>query len=136
MDENKKLSKTSLGINLIFWWLFMTAIYSVLYFKYLDKDSVSTFGEYIAGFFGLFTPVGPLSLVLSFAPLFLVANLASVAMVIYVAKLKFKTYLPFGTNFLAALGILLLITIISDLLRFMPFASFAIFFQGRDYLSF
>lgn len=136
MDENlivknKLYKRISFGLLYLLSWFVITSIYSSLYFKFLDKSHISTLGGHIAGFFGLFTPIGPLSIIIGlFAPSFIFANIASIILILISIIWGIKRGLGFKKGILFIFGSLLVITFISDLIKGLGFISWYIFTHG------
>ncbi|MDO8552458.1 MAG: hypothetical protein Q7S01_02915 [bacterium] len=123
-----------------FWWAIFTVIYiafnlkgfPVNYLNLGDYPNGLPLMSYIAAFFGLFAPYGTLSFIslvtnplswVSFVIFFLFMKYIST----YIKKHRFSKYQIF---FICLLS-LLLITIVVDIIRGTPFASWNILFTGH-----
>ena len=131
--ENYNKSR-NFGFVFVILWILITIIYTYLSFLFLEKETtgsgVSSLGGHIAGFFGLFTPIGKISILFSFLPTFLVANIVGIISIFKFIKWGNKRNLAFFKSILYSLFFLFSLTIFLDLIRFMPFESFRIFLDG------
>ena len=111
--------KYNLDYAFLFSWFGITAAYSTLFFIFLDRSGhVPSMGGYIAGFFGLFTPIGPLSLLVGFiSPVFILSNSVSLVLILLMALFGNKISSGKITKILVTLTALLSITFVADYLR-------------------
>ncbi len=131
ISQNKLYKKISFGLTFLISWVLITFVYSSLYFKFLDKSHASSFEGHITGLLGLFTPIGPLSVILGlFAPRFILANIVSMVLIIVAIIWGIRKDLGFKNGIIFILGSLLAITFIADLIRGLGFLSWYIFTHG------
>ena len=109
--------KDSFGKDILIWWVSITLVYTVLYSTYLDKSFSASVGGHIAGFFGLFTPVGLLSLIASILPNYLVSNLVALGLMGLTIFLGKSVRITAIKKIVLILVILLTVTYIADLFR-------------------
>lgn len=109
--------KDSFGKEVLIWWVSTTLVYTILYFQFLNKATASSVGGHIAGFFGLFTPVGLLSLMASILPNYLVSNIIALGLMGLVIFLGSKERISGIKKVIFILVILVTVTYIADLLR-------------------
>lgn len=128
----KPQKKLSPGVKLILAWLALTILYSTLSLLYLHDRGAGSLEAHLAGLFGLFVTIGPWELL---ASLFSVTHQLSILLsivLVAVAAIVLHKYAPRDERILLyILGSLLLVTIVVDTVRGMPFASFYIFAQGQ-----
>ncbi len=109
--------KDSFGKELLIWWLSITLIYILLYNQYLNDSFVGSTGGHIAGFFGLFTPVGLLSLVSSILPNYLIGNMVALGLMGLIIFLGSKAKISGIKKIMFILIILFTVTYIADMFR-------------------
>lgn len=111
----------------------VTLIYTCLYFIFLDGPTMiyPSPSGHIAGFFGLFAPIGVLSLLTGLlSPLWFAANLVALGLIGLIFKWGSKLQFNVPLNIILSLVALLIITIIADAIRLLPFMSWQIFING------
>ena len=114
-----------------FWWLLTTSVY--VFFGLLSiPGSTPTLLGHIVGFLGLFVPYGLVSLALFMfiGPLSLFSLIVFVVIMVFADRRLNKENFSFGKRILLNLLILLALTTLVDLIRYTPFVSWIIFFQG------
>lgn len=120
------------GRIFIITWIVVTVSYVVLFFASQGLSASSNL-RFIAGFFGLFVPIGPYSLMVTMVPAFLISNIVAILLLVVAVKCGNKWANPelLGTKrVLLALFMLIIITIFVDTLRGNPFLSWILMFRG------
>jgi hypothetical protein len=124
-------STKKFGRQLIIYWVISTLVYSALILM-SGGSTGGTLTGYIAGFIGLFVPVGPYSIMMVSTPMGFTANILSVAIIIFVSLWgnKYDILMKSYRKIVMILLILFVVTVIADAVRGTPFASFTIFLNG------
>lgn len=121
-----------------FWWFIMSAIYLAFSGFGYPKELIPTTLGHVAGFFGLFAPYGLTSLLSFMSPPAWISLVVFILLMKYCNKKFSSLNISLGKRILLNLFTLLVITSIIDLIRWTPFESWSIFFNGYmpDYLDF
>jgi hypothetical protein len=114
--------------SLWIWWGITTVCYLLMTISGgIQLGSVS---GYLLGFIGLFVPYGLYSLLAFINPLAWVSVVFFVFAMIYASRKLNEANDSLGMRILKNLLVLLVITFLVDIIRFTPFASWQIFFDG------
>lgn len=124
--------------SLIIWWVSITAIYTALDLIFNLSDNSISVGDYITGFFGLFVPIGIISILTGLLfPVIMTANLTALFLILFFIAIgsKIKVSKLIGTFLI--LAVLLGITFISDQIRkdIVGKTSWDIFISGKNDFS-
>ena len=138
VSKKSRDSDGTFGFHFLIWWISITLIYTVLYSNYLDKTHIESVGGHIAGFFGLFTPVGLLSLVTGLLfPNYLLGNFIAIVLIGITIFIGSKIKISGIKEVILILMLLFTITYISDEFRTIigsfgtGFTSWEIFINGK-----
>ncbi len=126
--------RESFGKDILIWWVSVSVIYTVLYFQYLEGPFVSSIGGHVAGFFGIFTPVGLLSLMVSILPNYFIANIIALVLMVLAVFLCSRVRITGIKRIIFILAILFVVTYISDIARSVTgegFTSWEIMINGK-----
>lgn len=119
------------------WWLIVTIIYVAFNFNghpidtYFDSKSEPVIIDNIAGFFGLFAPFGIVSATYSISPLFWPSVLIFLFGIYYFNEWLYKKDYKVSKKIVIIICGLLLLTMLTDAARLMPFASWSVFITGK-----